>query len=662
MNVTLYYVEGISRIDTPYFATKTTQASLNKQEEFFTSKIVKTIQLSYYPPHYRNAIRFDESDLTINDNVNYLSLDYNNKKYYYFIDSVNYISESLIEVEITMDVIQTYMFDIYIANGIIERKFINRFEDIYINRNYIRENISDGDFIYYYSNILNEDATQWLIFTTTSKYYNMSITNVTINYSEDLPGIEDNYPFVSSYPFYIVPFTETYYWCSEIYNESTSGQLTKSSVNPPRYIETDAAWQFSFLSSRNWVVDMFICPFNCANGLSIEYDKDAEKYVADFDNYPNDYIITHHVAEISGNVTEDMDLITLSTGSDPASFRAHKTIFNCNVQTETTSLGFASKNTQLNIPYSSTRITQMFDENYIHFQFGSLAAFTTIPLYKVTRDLLYCHYAFVPSDGTRLYWITDAVGEDKYNTVVLDTNIIHFDLKNDPWVDYVSQNRSRYVAAGIDTAVTIFSKGMVNLQTAKFAEQEINDIKSNPKNYDRRYKIPQLKTKPSKMVAGREQDIAAANLGSKVSAISSIASNIGGQLVKDANMRAIPPQAKQIANISGVMARQAYIMTYIERVQDYEQCAQYYHRNGYLVNEYINATPDIFGYVFNRYYFNVLKMQLPNVHLHNVIEDEDTIQAISDRLVDGLRLWNVNNQGVVIGDFQYDNVENNYLS
>ena len=52
MNVYLYYVEGISRIDTPYFATKTIQASLSKQEEFFDNHLVKTVELSFYPPHY----------------------------------------------------------------------------------------------------------------------------------------------------------------------------------------------------------------------------------------------------------------------------------------------------------------------------------------------------------------------------------------------------------------------------------------------------------------------------------------------------------------------------------------------------------------------------------------------------------------------------------
>ena len=58
MNVNLYYIHGISRIDTPYFATKTSQATLSKQEEFFSNHLVLSVELSFYPPHYHNTIKF----------------------------------------------------------------------------------------------------------------------------------------------------------------------------------------------------------------------------------------------------------------------------------------------------------------------------------------------------------------------------------------------------------------------------------------------------------------------------------------------------------------------------------------------------------------------------------------------------------------------------
>ena len=39
------------------------------------------------------------------------------------------------------------------------------------------------------------------------------------------------------------------------------------------------------------------------------------------------------------------------------------------------------------------------------------------------------------------------------------------------------------------------------------------------------------------------------------------------------------------------------VMYRLDRVEDIESCGQYYHRNGYLVNEYINDDRDIFSYV-----------------------------------------------------------------
>lgn len=660
MNVTLYYVEGISRIDTPYFATKTTQASLEKQEEFFTSKIVKTIQLSYYPPHYRNAIRFDEDDLTINDNVNYLSLDYNGKKYYYFIDNINYISESLIEVEITMDVIQTYMFDIYIANGIIERKFIDRWNGNLINRNYVRENVSSNDFVYTYHNVINSNVKQWLVFVSTSTYYNMKIPTTSIKYTENLPGFNKNYEYISAYTFYIIPYYSTNY-SGKPYFENPSGNITKGQSNVNEDISSIK--EFSFYSSRNYVVDMFVCPFNCASGLELNETLLGINVTNINDNDNSKYFIIAHPYDQNG-VTTYVYTITIGIGSDiTQSLRPDNPKFTSIVKTYDSVL-FNDKPQTLTtgVSYTSTRITQMFDENYIRFTFGSLTAMTTIPLYYLDRTTVHCKYAFNPSDGTRLYWILgNADTYDKYNTCILDTNIIHFDLKNDPWVEYVSANRSRWVSATVNTAVALFTKGASSALQNKFSNQEINDIMANPKSYDRRYKEPKLKTKPANMVRQRQEDIQSNNLNAKLSGIESMNSNIVSQFLKDANVRAQPATPKQISNISGLGCKDGYIMEYRERVQDYEQCAQYYHRNGFLVNEYINATPDIFGYVFNRYYFNILKMQLPNVHLHNVIEDEDTIQAITDRLVDGLRLWNVMYEDVSLGDFQYDNVELLYL-
>lgn len=150
--ISLYYVEGINDVDTPFFLSKA------EQSEYFNKSLVKTLSTSYYPPYYRNTIKFASDDLTLETKVNYLSLDTDERKYYYFITSAMYISEGILEVTIAMDVIQTYFFDFEIRNCVIERKFINRYNaDGTFNRNYIRENVSRGNFIkgetHYYDNL-----------------------------------------------------------------------------------------------------------------------------------------------------------------------------------------------------------------------------------------------------------------------------------------------------------------------------------------------------------------------------------------------------------------------------------------------------------------------------------------------------------------------------
>ena len=164
MVIKLYYIEGISRIDTPYYANQGQQATLAAQEAFFERHVVKEIDSAFYPPHYTNQVKLTTDDVDFNTNINYLSLEFNDKTYYYFIDDVEYLSENMIKLYITMDVIQTYMFDIRIASGVIERKFINRWtSNNKINRNYLREAVSDEEFIPVDFNIINGDVSKWSI-------------------------------------------------------------------------------------------------------------------------------------------------------------------------------------------------------------------------------------------------------------------------------------------------------------------------------------------------------------------------------------------------------------------------------------------------------------------------------------------------------------------
>ena len=133
--IKLIYIRGISAYDTPYFSSKL------EQYDFFDD--INGVEIdAYYPPHYTNTIKLDRDDVDDISRYNYLILYFNNKNYFYFLDSINYINEDVYEVKIVMDTIQTYMFDIVWNESLVSRKSIKRWNGNEINRDYIRENLS----------------------------------------------------------------------------------------------------------------------------------------------------------------------------------------------------------------------------------------------------------------------------------------------------------------------------------------------------------------------------------------------------------------------------------------------------------------------------------------------------------------------------------------
>lgn len=139
------------------------------------------------------------------------------------------------------------------------------------------------------------------------------------------------------------------------------------------------------------------------------------------------------------------------------------------------------------------------------------------------------------------------------------------------------------------------------------------------------------------------------------------------------DLREMPNYYKNIGSLGqAIIDSSGKVFSRLDKVDDFESCAQYYHRNGYLVNEYIDdegalLNKNIFEYVNTRHFFNVVKLSEVDVHLDNVIESEELTARIAARLMKGLRLWNYNakidtTKEIGIGNFIYDNVEKDYIT
>ena len=663
MIITLYYIEGISRIDTPYFATKTSQATLSEQEGFFSNHIVKEIESAYYPPHYHNTVRFDIEDLSFNDNVNYLSLQYNGKTYYYFINDVTYVSESLIEVDITMDVIQTYMFDIYISNGIIERKFINRFyqksgsSTWIMNRAYIRENVSSGEFITDYKTLLNTDTSKYVLFVKQSKfdksttYGNICPRNI-VSYWLNNSALAPKFPVSLAVPYDIK------------FGPGSPYGFVKNDANKVAY-NTYLVATGSYLAET---LDMYVCPFNPFMKINM--------------SSPSAGNVT-----LSGNVTDTAYLNFDDMHGETVYYnKALYDTYDLAIRKSTVYVGATKNPGFVDWGFSSDYIPQIIDDNYVRWTFGTDACLTTHPIYPLEEGYLSLHYAFDITNGSRIYFVNDNnsstnTDDDKYSTLVIDTNILSVDLKNTPWAQYIANNKNRWAQLNINNILSISSAaanyaggssrigkiGVDKTSSTKYSYAKVQG-RNKKGQYSRGVmrRIGTDKVSSSRDVYGEVPTNA--NAGGIAGAALGAIGNVFDQYYTEKNLLAAPSTLSQLGEcINGFLSQSHLIYRKKEKVIDYEQCAQYYHRNGYLVNEHVNAINNIFEYVQNRWHFNIIKMSVAEVHLHNVIEDEATIDAIKERLEDGIRLWNINNSysgttvTPVIGNFQYDNVENDFI-
>lgn len=624
MKINLYYVEGISRIDTPSFNTKNHIGTIEDQEDFFLTKLVKSIETTFYPPYYHNTIKFDQEDLVLDDNVNYLSLEYQGKTYYYFVDEISYVSEGIIQLEVSMDTIQTFMFDIYLSSGIIERKFINRWKNEVnllghqiINRDYKRENLSNGLYELIEYTPINMPLKEM---TIVAKY---------VDVSTDYACIEET----------TLANDKTTYYPSLVRFQPVSDLDIKYNGN---LLKQDLLHAIHIYAMEPTLSELFVIPFKGLGGINysnISYIE-IESYTTRFRSV--DYGGILPVYSPHGDMNYKRASISSYVNDVPYVFTF-------------------TKNIQKSKPFNTSYLPVMLDENYLQLVFGSRSNNTSYPLYENNSVYFSCRYYASFLNGSRYYYITTPKDDykDVHLTIVADYEPIKLDIITEEYAQFNATNKYRWLEA-IGASAINASKLFIDVSAGSmFAKKDIMSVLSNPRSYTP--KRGALSSKAARTIKGISRGYEE-NMISAASKTPGILLPLISQGVQDANKKYAPDILKQSGTMGDISSDSYQLFISCKKVNDYEQCAQYYHRNGYLVNEYITQVSNIFNSVKNRYYFDMLKMSIPEVHLHNHIEDEDTVGLIEERLTQGLRLWNVLNEDVIIGDFTYDNVENDYLS
>ena len=429
--IKLYYVRGITRTDTPYFNT------LVEQENYFNEKLIGSID-AIYPPHYQNTIQFSNEDLDFNTQCNYISLDFNGKTYYYFIDDMEYLAEDLIRVIITMDTFQTFMFNIDYHNAVIERETIKRWNsDGTINRKYIREKLgTDIMERIEYKNISEEEEADLYYLVG---YY----VDSDKNYDEDDFG--DDFKLTT---------TLTY---NNKYIMDGSTLVIIPMILTPTIINNKSIY-FKF--------DVSYDNFDTNTTSTVSYGGMVNNINSNIKSNPSFYslcVLRQLPLPIDYSIeeTEDKTLYTFRwhqgikwSGSTPNNSYYLYGItlngtYNTFVRKKIYEFMYSRPNRVIDkLPnFNYTYIPQLIDENYYSFEFGERMQTTTFPLCKLTRPILtLCRYVDLFTTS-RMYWITDKleyynedIYDDKYLTMILNESKEFTLLINDAWRNYLANN------------------------------------------------------------------------------------------------------------------------------------------------------------------------------------------------------------------------------
>ena len=572
--------------------------SIEQQRQYFQDKVV--IDLTdddyFYPPYYDNEIIIAiEDGINFKKPINYLCLDYDGKLYYYFISDIGYTNNGAITLKIEMDVIQTYMFDINFVNYKVTKRLIKRYDE-------------------------NGEINR--------KYLRNNISN----------GIMQ----LKDYLEYPVNDSSILGWFIFKYNrEDREGESTPTLLN--YYNSERNITQTSTDGTGIYIIPACIFDKNY-NATKITYKRQIDDSVitTGWDSISDVRKAIHKLAEnpaiVEAYYIRDLGDINSTDGIphikveyDMYNYEFVVTIYSGIASYEhftTTSDGIAHQfyidlyllslidtqrntdlpfieNTSLKAPFDYHFVPQLIDENYINYKYGERILKASFPLSLLKNSYFELYRRIDVNTGYRNYWISDDSNyDDKYNTRVTCTTKELVTLWNDYWKAYMNGNQ-----------------GTLTLGLAYKSLSTLFSIMPNSK----------------------------------------IGTNYTGSLVDEAvnyiNLQYKSEDYKQGNNMTNDSITNAMleVSEYYE-VSDIDDVARELETYGYDVHETYN-NENIFQ-MQTRYYYNYYKCDDMNITL-KILGDNNTINKIKDRFLNGVRLWEVNNlDDLKLGQVcVYDNVE-----
>ena len=607
----LGFIQGYSRDNTIRFST------LNAQTNYFVSNVDNDLEFddAYYPPHYTNKIKINVKDYSIS-NVNFLMLNYNNKWYYYFIDQIKYINEYIAELSITMDTIQTFMFDVKINYGNIERLTIPRWRNASgsINRDYIRENISKGEFI------LND-----LEYFTNNKF---------------LVVIRDKYQ------------SETNDYLATVKTENNEylplGVVI--AVIPLPYGDMIFTQQGGTVPMFQWKVDVrtqyyneFMPDFNNAINNLLQSASVANIYLADnryINSIFNIEVLWDEFDEPYGHITVDTTKINYSYFSATGGFiisQINQQILSTLKYIKVNNEMFVNNRSQnqFNIKYHP----QIIDDNYMQLLYGERKVYSTYPLFNFNSIAFHIEDYFDFYEDIRGYHICsnneiEQDGIDKYDTWAINNIPISFNLINNAWANYAATHKAS-LSQGRDLA---YSENNANMLLSMLRGSLTLGLSN---------------------AVGSEAGMAKGVTEIGMAPVTAIKNSIFMRQkykVADNDLKYTPNTIGQgtslisdITNGSIRTVKKLFIRSDIEAV------IKYFETYGYRVNKFINNT-SIYDLPKNRYYYNFYKFSDIDIKQTSAILTVDIISDIEQRLINGIRFFE-NLPNTLEINYAYDNYD-----